>query len=308
MKFGAHLPLIAFDEPRYSLRHLHDYTRAAREMGYSTIAANDHLIFQRPWLDGPTALAAVLPESGEMDLMTSVALPVVRGPLATAKTLAAIDVLSGGRLIVGVGPGSSPLDYAAVGVPFEERWRRVGEAIQALRALWDGDLPPFEGEFYATRGLQPEPRPIQRPLPIWIGAWGSAAGLRRVARLADGWLASGYNTTPAVFAAAWQDLRARLEAAGRSPTDFPNGLATIWTFISEDAAATSRAFDSIAAFLRRPREDLEDRLLIGAPEACAAKLVAYRDAGLQRALIWPIADDIAQLELFAREIRPLVEG
>ena len=306
MKLGVHLPLIAFDEPRYSLAHLHDYTRAALELGYTTLAANDHLVFQRPWIDGPTALAACIAESGDMDLMTSVALPVVRGPLATAKTLAAIDVLSGGRLIVGVGPGSSPLDYAAVGVPFEERWRRVDEAVQALRALWSGDAPPFEGTFYSTAGLHPEPPPAQRQLPIWIGAWGSPAGLRRVARLADGWLASGYNTTPADFAEAWKDLRARLEAAGRSASDFPNGLATIWTFISEDAAATSRALDGLATFLRRPREQLEDRLLVGSPEACAAKLMAYRDAGLQRALIWPIADEIAQIELFAAKVRPLV--
>src|SRR5262245_11433023 len=106
MKFGVHLPLITFDEPRYSLAHLKDYARGAQELRYSTIAANAHLVFQRPWLDGPTALAAVLADSGGMDLMTSVALPTVRGPLATAKTLAAIDVLSGGQLIVGVGPGS----------------------------------------------------------------------------------------------------------------------------------------------------------------------------------------------------------
>ncbi len=240
--------------------------------------------------------------------MTSVALPVVRGPLATAKTLAAIDVLSGGRLIVGVGPGSSPLDYVAAGVPFEERWARFDEAVQALRALWNANAPSFEGKFYSTAGLRPEPPPAQRHIPIWIGAWGSPAGRRRVARLADGWLASGYNTTPAVFATAWKNLQARLEAAGRPAGDFRNGLATIWTFISEDAAATSRALDNIAAFLRRPRDELEDRLLIGTPDACAAKLIAYADAGLQRALIWPIAHEIDQIELFANKVRPLVEA
>ena len=76
-----------------------------------------------------------------MTLATTVALPVVRGPVALAKGLAAIDLLSGGRLVVGVGPGSSARDYAVVGVPFEERWKRLDEAVQALRALWLGEGP-----------------------------------------------------------------------------------------------------------------------------------------------------------------------
>jgi len=138
-----------------------------------------------------------------MTLATTVALPVVRGPVALAKNLAAIDLLSGGRLVVGVGPGSSARDYAAVGVPFEERWKRLDEAVQALRVLWGGEGPPYRGEFYSTEGVSLEPHPAQRSgPPIWIGSWGSEAGLRRVARLGDGWLASAYNTTLEAFVAA----------------------------------------------------------------------------------------------------------
>ena len=169
-----------------------------------------------PWLDGPTALAAVLAQSGQMTLATTVAVPVLRGPAATAKILAAIDVLSGGRLLVGVGPGSSARDYELVGVPFEERWKRLDEAVQALRAYWRADDVAFEGAFYSTAGFTLAPTPAQRPgPPIWIGSWGSPAGLRRVARLADGWLASGYNTTPELFAQAWADVQAELAARGR---------------------------------------------------------------------------------------------
>ena len=135
-----------------------------------------------------------------MTLATTVALPVVRGPVALAKSLAAIDLLSGGRLVVGVGPGSSTRDYAAVGVPFEERWKRLDEAVPALRTLWRGDGPPFKGKFYSTEGIALEPHPAQRPgPPLWIGSWGSEAGLRRTARLGDGWLASAYNTAPRRF-------------------------------------------------------------------------------------------------------------
>jgi alkanesulfonate monooxygenase SsuD/methylene tetrahydromethanopterin reductase-like flavin-dependent oxidoreductase (luciferase family) len=122
--------------------------------------------------------------------------------------LGAIDRLSDGRLIAGVGPGSSSADYTAVGLHFSERWQRFDEAISALRALWRPDGTPFVGRFYSTAGLSLEPRPAQ-PYgpPIWVGSWGSDAGLRRVARLADGWLASAYNTTPELFGEAWQALR-----------------------------------------------------------------------------------------------------
>jgi alkanesulfonate monooxygenase SsuD/methylene tetrahydromethanopterin reductase-like flavin-dependent oxidoreductase (luciferase family) len=124
MDFGVHLPLMDFGGQRYDLAHLSVFTKTAAELGFEAVAVNDHLLFAVPWLDGPTALAAVIGDSGKMTLATTVALPVVRGPVVLAKTLAAIDILSGGRLIAAVGPGSSAADYDAAGVAFEERWPR----------------------------------------------------------------------------------------------------------------------------------------------------------------------------------------
>src|SRR5204863_393510 len=83
--------------------------------------------------DGPTALAATVERSGDLTLATTISLVSLRGPVPLAKTLAALDVLSGGRLIAGVGPGSSRLDYDAVGAPFDERWPRFEQAVRALR-------------------------------------------------------------------------------------------------------------------------------------------------------------------------------
>ena len=94
-----------------------------------------------------------------MALATTVVLPVVRGPVAIAKTLAAIDILSGGRLLVGAGPDSSARDYAAVGVPFEERWKRFEEAVKALRALLSREGELFKGRYYSTEGIKLEPYP-----------------------------------------------------------------------------------------------------------------------------------------------------
>jgi Luciferase-like monooxygenase len=106
------------------------------------------------------------------------------------KAAAVIDILSGGRLVLGVGPGSSADDYEVVGLPFEERWSRLDEAVQVLRRHLTGSTAPFQGRFYKT-SAELEPRPSQaNGIPIWIGSWGSKAGLRRVAPSGDGWIAS----------------------------------------------------------------------------------------------------------------------
>lgn len=310
MDYGAHLPLIDLDRQPWTLHRLLEYAQTADSMGFQALSANDHLVYGRPWLDGPTALAAVLGRTGRMALATTVALPVVRGPVALAKNLAAIDLLSGGRLVVGVGPGSSARDYAAVGVPFEERWKRLDEAVQALRALWLGEGTPFKGEFYSTEGVTLEPRPAQRSgPPIWIGSWGSEAGLRRVARLGDGWLASAYNTTPVAFAADWRRLADQLEVLGKDPNRFPNAIATMFFCVTEDSATSERIVrDVLTPTLKRPEEELRERLLVGPAEDCAQKLAAYRAAGAQRIFLWPVEDELRQLATFQERVAPLVHS
>src|SRR5688572_21859407 len=146
MEFGAHLPLISFTGEQRSLRDLTAYASAARDLEYTHLCTNDHLIFSRPWLDGLTALSAVLPHTGNMTLATTVVVPVLRGPAATAKALAAIDLLSEGRLVVAVGPGSSARDYELIGIPFEERWARLDEAVGAMRAFWRTEGPGYSGK------------------------------------------------------------------------------------------------------------------------------------------------------------------
>jgi alkanesulfonate monooxygenase SsuD/methylene tetrahydromethanopterin reductase-like flavin-dependent oxidoreductase (luciferase family) len=309
MEFGAHLPLMDFGGNPYELGHLLDYVRAARDLGFRLLSANDHLVFAVPWLDGPTALATAIAESGDMTLATTVSLPVVRGPVQLAKTLGAIDLLSGGRLIVAVGPGSSPRDHEVVGLDFEERWKRLDEVVPTLRALWGDGGDPFVGRFYSTQDLDLRPRPATPGgPPVWIGSWGSDAGLRRTARLGDGWLASAYNIGPDEFGRAWDRLRSLLAGAGKDPEAFPNGLATMWFHITDDDAEAERILqERILPVVRRPEDVLRDRLPIGPAERMAEKLRAFRDSGVQRVLIWPVTDEIRQLERFANEVRPALE-
>jgi alkanesulfonate monooxygenase SsuD/methylene tetrahydromethanopterin reductase-like flavin-dependent oxidoreductase (luciferase family) len=137
--------------------------------------------------------------------------------------------------------------------------------------LWAGEKA-FAGRFYAWDGLRLEPEPVQRPSPpIWIGSWGSEAGLRRTARIGDGWLASAYNTTPPEFAARLQLLNGYLESEGRDSKTFPNALATI-----------------------------------GSAEECAEKLRGLAGVGVQRVYIWPMLDPVRQIERFREKVVPLV--
>jgi alkanesulfonate monooxygenase SsuD/methylene tetrahydromethanopterin reductase-like flavin-dependent oxidoreductase (luciferase family) len=243
-----------------------------------------------------------------MDLATTVSLPVVRGPVALAKTLGAINRLSGGRLIACVGPGSSARDYAAVGIPFEERWKRLEEAIQALRALWNRDSAVFRGRFYNTEGILLEPFPAQPSgPPIWVGSWGSTAGLQRVARLGDGWLASGYNTTPQLFAKNLRQLQEFLVAAGKDPSSFPNAIATMWLYITEEERVAERMLNEVLApAINRPVAEMRERLPIGSAQDCAQKLAAYQHLGVQRVYLWPLADELEQIKIFMRQVAPLM--
>ena len=305
MELGAHLPLMEFRDEGQSAERIRDAATTARDCGSAAVSANDHLVFQTPWLDGPTALASVIDHTGSLELATTILLASLRGPLKTAKTLAAIDLLSGGRLVAGVGPGSSVRDYDALGIEFGDRWARFEEAVRQLRALLAGEPAPA-GEHFPETDEPLSPLPA-RPggVPIWIGSWGSAAGLRRVARLADGWLASAYNTTPEGFAQARVALAEALDAQGRPSDGFPNGLATMWTWITEDRAEAERVLrDVLAPIIKRDPDELAQQVCIGGRGDCLELLGRYADAGCSRVYLWPLGDEPAQLEIAGADLVP----
>jgi alkanesulfonate monooxygenase SsuD/methylene tetrahydromethanopterin reductase-like flavin-dependent oxidoreductase (luciferase family) len=279
VRIGAHLPLIDFGAGPPSAALLRDYVDAARDGGFAAVSANDHLVYQRPWLDGIVALASVLERTGGLTVATTVSLPVIRGPVALAKAAVALNALSGGRLALGVGPGSSAADYAAVGLPFDQRWRLFDHALGVLRTeLADADVP------------------------IWIGSWGSPTGLRRVARAGDGWLASAYNTTPARLVEGRKALAILLEAAGRDPEDFPVALATAWTYVTDDPAEARAKLDMVAKMLGRDPDLIAQQVLIGSPERCRSLVNTYAEAGVGTLFIWPVGDPVGQLRRFGEQV------
>ena len=225
-----------------------------------------------------------------MTLATTVAVPVLRGPAATAKILAAIDLLSGGRL-------RRRARAWLICARLRARRRPVRGALEAA-GRGGADAARGTGEPTTSRSrVRSTPPPVSRwpqrrcsvpALRSGSGAGDPAAGLRRVARLADGWLASGYNTTPELFARAWADVRAEVSARGRDGARFPNGIATMWCYVTEERARAEAVLGEVLApMLNRPPEQLRAILPIGSAEECAQKLTAYARA--RRATRLPVA-------------------
>ncbi|MGZ4592281.1 MAG: LLM class flavin-dependent oxidoreductase [Actinomycetes bacterium] len=293
MRLGAHLPLADLGDGGATAADLRAYARTARDLGYTTLAANDHLVWRHPWLDGPTALASVVSAAGDMVLATSITLPVVRHPVVVAKMLTTLAALAEGPVVGGLGPGSSRLDYDAVGIPFEERWARFDESLRLVRSLVRGE-PADPGTYYTVESrLSPIP---DRPPQVWFGSWGSDRRLAAMAAAADGWFASAYNATPDQYAEARTRLHDHLRAAGRDPDTFPDVIATMWLYVTDSRQeADLLRTEVLAPTLNRDPALLAD-LPIGSAEHCAEVLTRYADAGAREVLVWPIRDAIHQLE------------
>ena len=131
-------------------------------------------------------------------------------------------------------------------------------------------------------------------------------GLRRVARLGDGWLSSAYHTTPDAVAEARGRLARELARVDRRLDGFPCALATMWTYVTEDRQLRDAHLRTLAGMLGRPAATLADQVLVGPADVCADLLRRYADAGVDCVFVWPIADDVAQLERVMHDVVPLV--
>lgn len=286
MDAGVHLPQIDFAATPLDGAHLAEVVDAARDLGFAGLSANDHLTFPSPWADGLVLLAAAAPRAGSLELMTSAALPVLRGPRSYAAAMLTLERLAPGRVVAGVGPGSSRADYALAGIPWEERWSRFDSALDVLRAE-----------------LAPDRTRVR--LPLWVASWGAPAGIDRVARAADGWLASAFHTTPGEFGAARRALAQ--ECARRGRPEPPHALVTMWTWVTEDERIAERVLTGLLApALGRDPESLRGRVCVGSAQACAELLCAYAEQGCRRVHFWPVGDESRQLTRLAEDVLPRV--
>lgn len=241
MKFSVTYPLIAhpahpdFLEKGNVIR----FARAAEAAGFDALGFTDHPAPSQKWLDGGghdaldpfAALAFCAAVTERIRLMPHIVVLPYRNPFVLAKAVATVDVLSGGRFILGTAAGYLRSEYAALGVDFDERNALFDEAIEVLRGIWTTDDFRYQGRHFTAPGQTANPKPVQRPHPpIWIGG-NSRLARRRVARYAQGWmpfpapaLLSRTTRTPVLetredLARALDELWALVDEAGRDRSE-----------------------------------------------------------------------------------------
>jgi alkanesulfonate monooxygenase SsuD/methylene tetrahydromethanopterin reductase-like flavin-dependent oxidoreductase (luciferase family) len=283
----------------------------AEALGYDSLSVNDHIVFHTSWLDAIGTLSALAASTIRILIGTSILNIVVRNPVVCAKALAAIDILSSGRLFAGVGPGSHRGDYEACGIDFSERWSRFSEALEILITLLSNNnnnssSGPFdyEGKHYTLKGILLTPKPVQKPHPpIYVGSWGSDIMLKRVAKYSDGWMASAYNITPAKFKEKWNFLLAYRKSLGKEEESFDNSVMTMFGYIDDDKDKIRKVVkQTLSPALGRSAEDLEQMLLFGSLNECLSKIRNLIDAGVKRIHFWPVLDYKSQICKFKNGI------
>jgi alkanesulfonate monooxygenase SsuD/methylene tetrahydromethanopterin reductase-like flavin-dependent oxidoreductase (luciferase family) len=282
----------------------------AEALGYDSLSVNDHIVFHTSWLDALTTLSAIASSTTRILIGTSILNIVVRNPVVCAKALAAIDILSSGRLFAGVGPGSHRGDYDACGMDFSERWSRFSEALQIFVMLLSSNNTSksidYKGKYYTLRDIILLPKPVQKPHPpIYVGSWGSEVGLKRLAKYSNGWMASAYNITPTKFKEKWNFLLAYRKSLGKDEEEelFDNSVMSMFGYIDDDKDRVRKVVREILApALRRPAEDLEQMLLFGSLDKCLRKIRNFVDAGVNRIHFWPVLNYEDQIRIFKNGI------
>jgi probable F420-dependent oxidoreductase len=229
MKIGVVFPQTEIGNDPAAIR---DYAQAVEDLGYTHVLAFDHVVGANPDRPGgftgpythrhafhePLVLFGFLAAATRrVELVTGIIILPQRQTVLVAKQTATVDVLSGGRLRLGVAVGWNPVEYESLGEDFKNRGRRIEEQIEVLRTLWSKELVTVKGRFHQIPDAGLNPLPVQRPIPIWIGGESEPA-VRRATRVADGWMP---HFRPGPEAQAVVDRVHRwIEDAGRDPSRF----------------------------------------------------------------------------------------
>jgi probable F420-dependent oxidoreductase len=294
--------------------------RKGEEFGFDTLLTGDHILVPKnissvyPYTEGGefpgsgsgesmeqiTLLSYIAGQTSKIRLVTSVLIVPHRNPLIAAKSLATLDLLSEGRLVVGVGVGWMREEFQALGLPpFEERGAVTDEYIRAFKVLWTEDDPHFQGKYISFDDISFLPKPVQKPHPpIWVGGE-SRPALRRTAELADGWYPLGSNPTfpmgtPEQLKAGLERLAGYAERFGRDPSTIETIYRTHQFELLKQAAG-------------------RDRLpFVGDADQIAGDIRQYQDMGVT-SMIWDFlrqTDDLDSMlglmEDFSTQVWPKV--
>ena len=310
LKFGLALENFTPADKTPDVQSIVTYARRAEELGYESLWAWDHMFLGSgrpfPFLDSLTTLALLTAHTERVELGTGILVLPLRRAAVLAKTAATIEIMSGGRLTLGMAVGWYEREFDACGVPFKQRGRIFEENLALMKEFWTGERVSGTagGIDFRNAIMLPKPAPRARPR-LLIGGYVDRV-LKRVAEKGDGWLTYFYEPGP--FRTAWQRIREHAENAGRDPGELEN-MAQLPLCIDESfEAADARARQYIADYFDLPAwsESTAESSIRGTPEQCAEQIAAQAEAGVQHICLCPCNYELEQVERFAAEVMPLV--
>ena len=301
-KFSISLPK-AIDAP------LAQYARRAEELGFWSAWTVDHAVGEEhaedPTLDALHTMTHVAAVTSTLRVGVAVLILPRRNPAQLARDVGTMDVLSRGRVTLGVGLGGRDPAAAAFGFKTGMRAAHLVEGIGVLRALWTEEKASYSGSLHNFEGAYLQPKPVQKPHPpIWIGARTPVA-LERAARIGDGWIGAG-SSSIADFASQSRLLRAALIAAGRNPANFPMAKR-VYIAVEEDAPTAIARLAPALDFVYRLPGMAERVAVYGTPRQCADRLRELTELGAYELVLNPLYDELAQMEKLARVVEMLRE-
>lgn len=285
----------------------------AEEMGYDSLWVGDSLI-AKPRLEAMTTLAAVAARTSRAKIGTAVLLSAMRQPVLLAHAVATIDVISGGRFLlgIGVGVGGHPIfekEFQVSGVPFKERARRLEEGLTLMKELWSRSPVTFRGKYYQVEDVSLEPKPIQKPHPpVWIASGVVESGLKRVAVYGDAWTTT--IAEPRDYAASLEKIKRFAKEAGRDPDSIHPSIYMTVNLSGDGTAAREEGAGFVTNYYHMPFDVLSKLLVcrFGTPKEVTAWLKEYIEAGACSMCVrFAAADQVGQLKLFTNEVLPKLQ-
>jgi probable F420-dependent oxidoreductase len=279
-------------------------SREAERAGFESIWVGDHVSFHVPILESLTKLAFISGATSRVKIGTSVYLLALRNPTIAAKMTASLDVLSGGRFMLGVGVGGEfPPEWDACAVPVAERGPRTDESIRVLRRLWAEDQVTIEGRFFNFGPVSIDPKPLRKGGPPILIGGRKGPTFRRAGELGDGYIS--HMCTPAQFSGNLQLIDNEAGRFGRKSLDFDT-TAYLFTYPGATfESALDRATAELERIYQRPFRDAARRYtLLGRPEDMLEQMQGFVAAGVRR-FIFSVTIDIAEfVDMFRTEIQP----
>ncbi|MGQ9572624.1 MAG: LLM class flavin-dependent oxidoreductase [Dehalococcoidia bacterium] len=288
-----------------------DQAEQVERLGFDSLWVSEHMLFYVPTFDAVTVLAAFAARTQRILLGSAVLLLPLRHPTVIAKEVASLDIISNGRIILGIGVGGEfPREFVACGVPVNERGRRTDEAIVVMRRLWSESHVNHEGRFFRLEEASMEPKPVQKPgPPIWV-AGRSEAAMKRAARLGDGYVP--YLFSPERYRDSLAQVAALAEQGGRDPASIEPALYQFICMADTYDEARQRANRDLSVRYNQPFDRIVDRYcVLGPPDQCAERLLQYVEAGVRHFILVPIAlpaELPAHLEAYAGQVVPKVRA